>query len=136
MECCVEPFCLMTKEAVVVATSAPVSENVMPPVPSTSGAFPPLTRGAWREGTLTRARELKSLCRWAQQNGAVIGSDALITALDEHLRAAEDAARERFRLTGNGATIQRSAGNLDAAEADLLNFAPESYVLDQMPNLL
>jgi len=37
---------------------------------------------------------------------------------------------------GNGATIQRAAGNLDAAEADLLNFAPESYVLDQMPNLL
>jgi hypothetical protein len=117
-------------------TTTPVSENAMPPVPGTLGAFPQLTISAWREGTLTRATELKSLCQWALRNGAVGGSDALIAALDEHLHAAESAAEERFRLTGNGATIQRAAGNLDAAEADLLNFAPESYVLDQMPNLL
>jgi hypothetical protein len=37
---------------------------------------------------------------------------------------------------GNGSTIQRAAGNLDAAEADLLNLAPARYVLDQMPSLL
>jgi hypothetical protein len=118
-------------------TSADGSEAML----GSSNAFPPMTRSSWREGTLTRAREIRTMCEWVSQNsygpnGQVRGAEALEAALDIHLRAAECAARERFKLTGNGSTIQRAAGNLDAAEADLLSLAPPNYVLDQMPSLL
>jgi hypothetical protein len=81
------------------------------------------------------------MCEWVRQNnhganGQVKGAEALEAALDIHLHAVECAARERFKLTGNGSTIQRAAGNLDAAEADLLSLASPDYVLDQMPSLL
>jgi hypothetical protein len=36
----------------------------------------------------------------------------------------------------NGSLIERAISNLDAAEAQLLNFAPADYVLGQVPSLL
>lgn len=123
-------------EVLIVSTTRDVTTGGDETPPSTSAAFPPITTSAWREGTITRAREIRWLCEWAKGDGAAAESGPLVTALTHHLDAAEDAAAEPFRFMGNGSTIQRAAGNLDAAEADLLNLAPARYVLDQMPSLL
>lgn len=98
---------------------------------------------AWREGTLTRAKELESLTAW-------LGGDRvppqrpsveLCEAIKQHLAAARQAAgyrgkKIRFRRGFNGPLLERAMSNLDAAEADLLQVAPTEYVLGQMPSLL
>jgi hypothetical protein len=98
---------------------------------------------AWREGTLTRAKELESLCAWVLANNPRANAEALARAIPSHLEAARQAAegarlepRRRFRVFRNGPLIERAMSNLDAAEAQLLNFAPPDYVLGQMPCLL
>ena len=62
--------------------SAPVPQPVGGPVPV-----------AWREGTLTRARELEALCEWNSQKHAGEGDWALVEAVKCHLEAARQAAR-------------------------------------------
>lgn len=98
---------------------------------------------AWREGTLTRAAELEALCAWVQEMNHQGNNEALVAAIQRHLKAARDAARvekldpyRRFRLFRNGPLIERATSNLDAAEAHLLNLVPSGYVLGQMPCLL
>jgi hypothetical protein len=98
---------------------------------------------AWREGTLTRAKELESLCAWVLANNPRANAEALARAIPSHLEAARQAAegarlepRRRFRVFRNGPLIERAMSNLDAAEALVLNFAPADYVLGQMPCLL
>jgi hypothetical protein len=98
---------------------------------------------AWREGTLTRAKELESLCAWVMANHPRANSEVLANAVPRHLEAAREAAeaprldsKRRFRMPRNGALLERAMSNLDAAEAQLLNFAPPSYVLGQLPCLL
>jgi hypothetical protein len=97
----------------------------------------------WREGTLTRAAELESLCAWVQANYPTDQCDVLVTAVTNHLEAARQAAeghslnpKRRFRFFRNASLLERAKSNLDAAEAQLLNFAPAAYVLGQMPSLL
>jgi len=66
-------------------------------------------------------------------------SEVLSKAIRLHLSAARDAAMYRrpwFRTSPTGALIERAMSNLDAAEATLLNIAPPSYVLGQLPSLL
>jgi hypothetical protein len=113
--------------------------------PDLTGARPvggPVTV-AWREGTLTRAKELEALCAWVQANHPRARSEVLANAIPRHLDAAREAAeaprldpRRRFRLLRNGSLLERAMSNLDAAEALLLNFAPADYVLGQLPCLL
>ena len=98
---------------------------------------------AWREGTLTRARELEALCDWNSQRYPRDSDCALVAAIKCHLDAARQAARAQppeppkgFRIFRNGPLIERATSNLDAAEAQLLNLAPPDYVLGQMPSLL
>jgi hypothetical protein len=100
---------------------------------------------AWREGTLTRAKELESLCAWVLANHPRANSEVLARAIPAHLEAARQAAEAaklepkpwfRIRIFRNGPLIERAMSNLDAAEAQLLNFAPPDYVLGQMPCLL
>ena len=98
---------------------------------------------AWREGTLTRARELEALCDWNSQKYPRESDCALVAAIKCHLDAARQAARAQppeprkwFRIFRNGPLIERATSNLDAAEAQLLNIAPPDYVLGQMPSLL
>jgi len=97
---------------------------------------------AWRESTLTRVKELESLCarEWNNESGA----DARIMqdALRCHLDAAWDAAN-RARVIGkrrplfrHGPLTERALSNLHAAEADLLRFASADFVLGEMPSLL
>ena len=98
---------------------------------------------AWREATLTRVKELDSLCRWAQRSQSMPNDDPRVEAVHSHLRAATQAAtaaklkpRKRLRLLRNSSLRERAMSNLDAAEAQLLNFAPPEYLLGQIPSLL
>ena len=98
---------------------------------------------AWREGTLTRAKELEALSRWVRPRDTQENDEVLAKAIDCHLAAARQAARvdpldphRRLRIFRNGPLIERARSNLDAAEAHLLTLAPDSYILGQMPCLL
>jgi hypothetical protein len=110
----------------------------------------PVSKG-WRECTLTRAKELESLCAWVlagatqEQPASPKREDhqVLAKAILQHLEAARQAAeavklgpKRRVRVFRNGSLIERAASNLDAAEAQLLNLAPATYVLGQVPSLL
>jgi hypothetical protein len=97
----------------------------------------------WREGTLTRAAELESLCAWVKANDPAGQFDILVDAVAHHLEAARQAAvgqslnpKKRLKFFRDAPLLERAKSNLDAAEAHLLNFAPPEYVLGQMPSLL
>jgi hypothetical protein len=98
---------------------------------------------AWREATLTRAKELESLCTWVVANHPRPNSGILTKSVHFHIEAAREAARvdalnpkKRLHLIRYGSLRERAMSNLDAAEAQLLNIAPPGYVLGQMPSLL
>jgi hypothetical protein len=98
---------------------------------------------AWREGSLTRAKELETLRDWLRTQHPQSSDEVLASAIESHLTAAREAAwvkdlqpSRRFRIFRNGPLIERSRSNLDAAEAQLLNLAPPDYLLGQMPSLL
>lgn len=117
---------------------------------------PPLPLGgpataAWREDALTKAWELGSLADWIVAERAARRTDGpdenspLVKAIREHLEAARSTAAggdpgrkvwEWFRSFGGGSKFERTMGNLDAAEADLLRLAPEEYVRGMIPSLL
>ena len=97
----------------------------------------------WREGTLTRAAELEALSAWMlgkyRANGNSRRADdaqVLGDAIARHLKAARDATNGRRYFSHDGSRLQRAMSNIDAAEAALLNLAPEEYLLGQMPGLL
>ncbi|WP_433362261.1 hypothetical protein ACQPZX_30010 [Actinoplanes sp. CA-142083] len=89
---------------------------------------------AWREGTLTRARELEALAEWVRSQDP--RDQVLEGAIQAHLDAARQAAKARRLTLPTGPLMERSFGNLAAAEAHILNVAPPDYVLGQMPSLL
>lgn len=95
----------------------------------------------WREGTLTRAKELESLAEWSAASDDQLSdherraSAALRDALRQHLVAARQAATAPGRRH-DGTLLERAMSNLDAAEADMLQLASADYVLGQMPNIL
>src|SRR4051794_10431258 len=98
---------------------------------------------AWREATLTRAKELESLCAWVGADHLDSNEKILVRAIHDHIGAARDAAmvaelnpRRRLHLLRTGPLRERAMSNLDAAEALLLDIAPADYVLGQMPSLL
>ena len=103
---------------------------------------------AWREGTLTRAKELESLCAWVlanpQEDQPQQNCEALKNAIRRHLQAARQAAlaakldpKRPFRMIRRtGPLIERAMSNLDAAEAHILNLAPPGYLYGQLPCLL
>jgi hypothetical protein len=98
---------------------------------------------AWREGTLTRAKELEALAEWVRSVNARAQDAVLVAAIACHLEAARDAAigkalnpPHRWRIFRNGPLMERASSNLDAAEAHILNMAPADYVLGQLPCLL
>ncbi len=93
----------------------------------------------WREATLTRAKELECLAYALTRGETSVFKAHLLTAIDQHLRAARQAARHSGRRRGrrmDDALLERAVSNLDAAAADLLQLAPTSYVLGQIPSLL
>jgi hypothetical protein len=93
----------------------------------------------WREGTLTRAKEIESLAYGLARGDGSRLTPHLLAAIDRHLEAARQAARRRTRHTfgrQDSALLERAISNLDAAQADLLQMAPAGYVLGQIPSLL
>jgi hypothetical protein len=87
--------------------------------------------------------EIESLADWAQHCQPPGSCDILPAAVHIHLAAVKEAAERAkpkphrfFNLFRNGALKERAMSNLDAAEAQLLNFAPPEYVLGQFPSLL
>ncbi|GAA0503965.1 hypothetical protein Ade02nite_35190 [Paractinoplanes deccanensis] len=106
------------------------------------GLGPPAGVGwrVWREGALTRAKEIETLSAWLAADGVRDGDRVLLEAIGKHLAEARRAAESRsFSIwpgSRSGPLMERAASNLDAAEADLLALAPPSFVLSQMPGLL
>lgn len=100
----------------------------------------------WREGVLTRARELEALWTWVVCKDPPQHYEDLEDGIIQHLQAARQAAEgrrlhcmglfKRFWLFRKGSQLERAMSNLDAAEALLLNIASPGYVLGQMPSLL
>jgi hypothetical protein len=100
-------------------------------------------RAAWREGTLTRAKELEALSLWLLGDNPSADCRHLADGILYHLEAARQAAedaelnpRRRVWIFRGGSRFERAMSNLDAAEALLLNVASPGYVLGQMPSLL
>lgn len=99
----------------------------------------------WREGTLTRARELEALWTWVVCKDPPEHYEDVADGILQHLHAAREAAEgkelhpkrwfQRFWLFRKGSRLERAMSNLDAAEALLLNIASPGYVLGQMPCL-
>jgi hypothetical protein len=100
------------------------------------------TTSAWREQALTRIAELHTLATIMRGKSGERAAGELANTIYNHLaeakRAAQgDSAREAGRLRSwiGGAALERTASNLDAAEADLLRLEPTSAVRAQIPSL-
>jgi hypothetical protein len=112
-------------------------------VPEVTGAEPvggPVSR-AWREATLTRAKELEALFAWVLANNPQSTSDVLAKAIPRHIEAAREAAKgtrslNKLRVFRNALLFERAMTNLDAAEVHILNIARVDYLLGQLPSLL
>ena len=111
------------------------------------GPREPSVRGpvtsAWREGTLTRAQELESLCSWVVLEPRNRASTTLVDGVRTHIEAARQAAsaapldpKRYLHWPRYGSLRERAMSNLHAAEAHLLNIAPPDYLLGQMPSVL
>lgn len=100
--------------------------------------------GGWREGTLTRAMELESLSKALtlvdrpERSEDLLNIEVLMLAIEQHVQAARDAAECKRRLwrPRKPSLMERAMSNLDAAEVQLLNMAPATYILGQLPSLL
>ncbi|HET9737750.1 MAG TPA: hypothetical protein VFP78_06480 [Solirubrobacteraceae bacterium] len=122
-----------------------LKQTLGPPFPISGPAT-----AAWREEALVRRKELEALADWITQQPeqsnrrAARLRDAVEAHLDAVLKTAaddnEDSDRkrqslwERIRTKSSGANVERTLGNLDAAEAHLIRLAPKDYVQEQMPS--
>ncbi|MGP4101166.1 hypothetical protein [Nonomuraea sp. KM90] len=99
---------------------------------------PGLLRTSWREGALTRIRELEVLSAWAHGQGEdPKRHEGIIRATEEHIRRAREAVaydRNSYR-SFTGALFEAANSNCDAAEANLLRMAPNYFLLGQLPSL-
>ncbi len=103
------------------------------------------TTSSWREQALTRIAELENLTDvFATQPGLSEAELVLADRTRRHLVTARDAAQgdpdrslwQRIAGAYSGSALERTASNVDAAEADLLRLAPEPFVAGQIPSLL
>jgi hypothetical protein len=106
-------------------------------------AFPiggPTTR-AWREQALTRIAELHTQAALWKRRREDSTADDLVVTIVGHLDEAKKAAAGTEKNSGSlrswigGAPLERTASNLDAAEADLLRLGQPSDVKALMPSL-
>lgn len=86
---------------------------------------------------MTRAKELEGLNRWMARHPRRADSEGLSEAVRSHVEIAIDRANDRNPWRAiTGSSLQGAATNLDAAEACLLRFAPDSYLRGQMSSFL
>jgi hypothetical protein len=133
------PVAVATGSAATLDWPDRISVGLVAPQPSVRGPV----AAAWREGTLTRAQELDSLCSWMIAGDPRRASASLVQGIRSHIEAARQAAsvvalnpKRYLHLPRYGSLRERAMSNLDAAEAHLLNIAPVDYLLGQMPSLL
>lgn len=101
------------------------------------------TSSAWREEMLTRAEELSSLAAWVAAHPDHNGDHAgMASAIQRHLAAARETAAGqntprglRTWQTMKGSSFERTLGNLDAVEVDLLRLAPPSLLKGALPSV-
>jgi hypothetical protein len=98
---------------------------------------------AWREELLMRAQELRGLRGWIMAHGNHDPrATELLGTIDTHLGAVTDTAVGKHGATKRlfwgvtGASFERTLGNLDAVEVDLLRLAPSSVLIPALPSLL
>ena len=104
------------------------------------------TTAAWREEALTKVEELDGLQKWIlARNASGAAPTLLADSINRHLNAARETAgggdpdrglMSRLTAKLRGSSVERTLGNLDAAEADLLRLAPLDCVRGQMPSLM
>ncbi|MGY1617388.1 hypothetical protein ACI797_11680 [Geodermatophilus sp. SYSU D00691] len=101
--------------------------------------LPELSSRAWREEAMARAAEIQTLSNWISglPSKAVPepADSCLAAAISYHVTEALGAAGSRWPPRREGARLARAAGNLHAAEADLLRRAPGTYLRGELPNL-
>src|SRR3954468_12012321 len=108
-------------------------EGTVPPIELDPIGGP--TGSAWREQALTRIAELEDLTDVLRRESTEPW-DILPERIHRHLKTARDAASGAekrstwLRLKGvvAGSSLERTASNIDAAEADLLRLAPPGYL--------
>ena len=114
----------------VAASEVAQSQDHTPPPNPVGGPV----KAAWREGTLTRAKEIEALRAWVlykpppEHYRDLNLSDAICW----HLTAARDAAtgaklnppNKFLWMFRSSSRFERAMSNLDAAESQLLNIAP------------
>ena len=90
-----------------------------------------------------RAQELRGLKGWIMAHGNHDPrATELLGTIDTHLGAVTDTAvgkhgaTKRLAWGVTGASFERTLGNLDAAEVDLLRLAPSSVLIPALPSLL
>lgn len=126
----------------VAASEVAQSQDHTPPPNPVGGPV----KAAWREGTLTRAKEIEALRAWVLYKPPPedYRDLKLSDAICWHLTAARDAAtgaklnppNKFLWMFRSSSRFERAMSNLDAAESQLLNIAPPHYVLGQMPSIL
>ena len=92
---------------------------------------------------LTRAEELSSLAAWVAAHPDHNGGHAgMASAIERHLAAARETAAGqntprglRTWQTMKGSSFERTLGNLDAVEVDLLRLAPPSLLKGALPSV-
>ncbi len=110
---------------------SPVSEQLAPEI------HPYPVNRPWREGVVTRAKELEELNRWIGRHPERVSSEELSQAVRSHVEIAIERATDRHPWRAiTGSSLQGATTNLDAAEACLLRLAPDSYLRGQMPSFL
>jgi hypothetical protein len=90
----------------------------------------------WMEQSFARIAEQQFVVDTLRDDPASGGrftEDALET-FDNHWRAADSAARARFRR--GGAAVERVASHLDAVDTEILRLAPEHYIYGRLPAIL
>jgi hypothetical protein len=139
-----QPAATETSSSTGVTTAKDTKDTTEATVaPEVMGAEPvggPVSR-AWREATLTRAKELEALCAWILANNPRSNYRVLAKAIPRHIEAAREAAMatrslNKLRVFRNALLFERAMTNLDAAEVHILNIARVDYLLGQLPSLL
>jgi hypothetical protein len=93
---------------------------------------------SWREHAFARVAELSTLAMWLRPRSPDKSAAEIVTAVNQHLAAARDAAARpsSLRDVTAGSAVERTMSNLAAAEADLLRIAPLDYVRGQLPTVV
>jgi hypothetical protein len=91
----------------------------------------PLLSGSWRKEIAAITENLHYLCRWLQAKNGDENSQALVDAIEAHLKAVRHYISRRFGI--NQTAI---LGHLQSAQENILRLAPLSYVHSCMPSII